>query len=43
MRLLIAVDDPALGVFLAHGMEQDGHQVTMATDGAMAMEPVRMA
>jgi DNA-binding response OmpR family regulator len=27
MRLLIAEDDPALGRFLARGMEQDGHQV----------------
>jgi DNA-binding response OmpR family regulator len=41
MRLLIAEDDPALGRFLARGMEQDGHQVTMATDGEMAMEAAR--
>jgi DNA-binding response OmpR family regulator len=41
MRLLIAEDDPALGVFLARGMEQDGHEVTMATDGAMAIEAAR--
>ncbi|HVT97213.1 MAG TPA: response regulator transcription factor [Acidobacteriaceae bacterium] len=41
MRLLIAEDDPALGRFLARGMEQDGHEVTMATNGEMAMEAMR--
>jgi DNA-binding response OmpR family regulator len=41
MRLLIAEDDPALGNFLARGMEQEGHAVTMTTDGEMAMEAVR--
>ncbi len=41
MRLLIAEDDPALGMFLSRGMEQEGHVVTMATDGEMAMEAVR--
>lgn len=41
MRLLIAEDDPALGRFLARGMEQDGHEVTMATDGEMAMQAMR--
>jgi len=37
MRLLIADNDRALGAFLARGLEQDGHQVTLATDGEMAM------
>jgi DNA-binding response OmpR family regulator len=41
MRLLIAEDDRALGNFLARGLEQDGHEVTMATDGEMAMEAAR--
>ena len=41
MRLLIAEDDPALGRFLARGLEEEGHEVTMATDGEMAMEAVR--
>jgi DNA-binding response OmpR family regulator len=41
MRLLIAEDDPALGSFLARGMEQEGHEVTMATDGEMAMAAAR--
>jgi DNA-binding response OmpR family regulator len=36
MRMLIAENDPALGMFLARGMEQDGHEVMMATDGEMA-------
>ncbi len=40
MRLLIAEDDRALGNFLARGLEQDGHEVTMATDGEMAIEAV---
>lgn len=38
MRMLIADDDPALGAFLARGLEKDGHQVLLATDGEMAME-----
>jgi DNA-binding response OmpR family regulator len=37
MRLLIADNDRALGAFLARGLEQDGHEVTLATDGEMAM------
>lgn len=41
MRLLIAEDDRALGAFLARGLEQDGHQVTVATDGEMAIESAR--
>lgn len=41
MHLLIAEDDPALGNFLARGLEQEGHTVTMTTDGEMAMEAVR--
>ncbi len=41
MRLLIAEDDPALGNFLARGLEQEGHEVTMTTDGEMAMEAAR--
>ena len=41
MRLLIAEDDRALGRFLARGLEQDGHEITMATDGEMAMDAAR--
>lgn len=41
MHLLIADDDPALGKFLARGLEQDGHEVTLATDGEMAIEAAR--
>lgn len=40
MRLLVADDDQALGAFLARGLEQDGHEVTLATDGDMAIEAV---
>lgn len=38
MRLLIAEDDRALGAFLARGLEKDGHEVTVAPDGEMAMQ-----
>lgn len=38
MRLLIAEDDPALGVFLSRGLESDGHRVRLARDGATAVE-----
>jgi DNA-binding response OmpR family regulator len=41
MRPLIADDDRALGGFMARGPEQDGHEVTVATDGGMAIEAVR--
>lgn len=38
MRLLIAEDDRALGMFLRRGMEADGHYVTLASDGQMAVD-----
>ncbi|HEY6448451.1 MAG TPA: response regulator transcription factor [Acidobacteriaceae bacterium] len=41
MRMLIADDDPALGAFLARGLQKDGHEVTVATDGEMAMEAAK--
>ena len=41
MRLLIAEDDPALGVFLSRGLESDGHRVRLATDGAAALAAFR--
>lgn len=37
MRLLVADGDRALGAFLVRGLEQDGHEVRLATDGEMAM------
>lgn len=37
MRLLIAEDDHALAMFLARGMEGDGHRVRCAGDGAEAV------
>jgi DNA-binding response OmpR family regulator len=41
MRLLIAEDDKALGMFLSRGLEQDGHRVRIALDGAAAVEAFR--
>lgn len=38
MRLLIAEDDRALGMFLRRGLEADGHQVTLAADGQVAVD-----
>lgn len=41
MRLLIAEDDRALGLFLSRGLEADGHLVRLAHDGAAAVEAFR--
>ena len=41
MRLLIAEDDKALGLFLKRGLEADGHLVRLACDGAAAVEAFR--
>ena len=41
MRLLIAEDDRALGLFLSRGLEADGHRVRLAYDGAAAVEAFR--
>ncbi len=41
MRLLIAEDDRALGLFLSRGLEADGHRVHVAYDGAAALEAFR--
>ena len=41
MRLLIAEDDQALGLFLSRGLEADGHRVRLAHDGAAAVEAFR--
>ena len=41
MRLLIAEDDRALGTFLARGLQQEGHEITIATDGEMALEAAK--
>ena len=38
MRILIAEDDAALGLFLQRGLEADGHDVSWATDGDAAVE-----
>jgi DNA-binding response OmpR family regulator len=41
MRLLIAEDDRALGLFLTRGLEADGHRVRVVTDGAVAVDAFR--
>jgi DNA-binding response OmpR family regulator len=41
MRLLIAEDDKALGLFLSRGLEADGHRVRLAADGGAAVEAFR--
>jgi DNA-binding response OmpR family regulator len=41
MRLLIAEDDKALGLFLSRGLEADGHRVRLALDGGAAVEAFR--
>ena len=41
LRLLIAEDDQALVMFLTRGLEQDGHRVSSAMDGARALEAFR--
>jgi DNA-binding response OmpR family regulator len=38
LRLLVAEDDRALGVFLTRGLEAEGHQVIVAADGMAAVE-----
>jgi DNA-binding response OmpR family regulator len=38
MRLLIAEDDKALGLFLSRGLEADGHRVHLVHDGGAAFE-----
>ena len=40
MRLLIAEDDRTLALFLRRGLEADGHRVSIADDGAAAVEAV---
>jgi DNA-binding response OmpR family regulator len=41
MRLLVAEDDKALGLFLKRGLEADGHRVRLALDGAAAVDAFR--
>ena len=41
MRLLIAEDDQALGLFLRRGLEADGHRIRVVSDGAAAVEAFR--
>ena len=41
MRILIAEDDKALGLFLSRGLEADGHRVRLTHDGGAAAEAFR--
>lgn len=41
MRLLVAEDDKALGLFLRRGLEADGHRVRLESDGVAAVEAFR--
>jgi len=41
MRILIAEDDKALGLFLTRGLEAEGHRVRVAGDGEQAVEAFR--
>jgi DNA-binding response OmpR family regulator len=41
MRLLIAEDDKALGLFLSRGLEADGHRVHLVHDGGTAIAAFR--
>jgi len=41
MRLLIAEDDKALGLFLQRGFEADGYRVRLAVDGELALRAFR--
>ena len=38
MRFLVAEDDRALGMFLRRGLEMDGHDVSLASDGEAAVD-----
>lgn len=38
MRVLIAEDDKALGIFICRGLEADGHHVRIAYDGGAAVQ-----
>ena len=41
MRILIAEDDLALGMFLRRGLESDGHRIRLVQDGGAAVEMFR--
>jgi DNA-binding response OmpR family regulator len=41
MRILIAEDDRALGLFLTRGLEADGHRIRVTLDGGAAVDAFR--
>jgi CheY-like chemotaxis protein len=42
-RILIAEDDEAVGALVARALDQDGHEITLAADGAEALERLEQA
>jgi two-component system cell cycle response regulator CpdR len=42
-RILIAEDDEAVGALVARALAQDGHDITLAADGAEALEHLTQA
>jgi CheY-like chemotaxis protein len=37
-RILIAEDDDAVGALVMRALDQEGHEITLATDGAAALD-----
>jgi CheY-like chemotaxis protein len=42
-RILIAEDDEAVGALVARALNQDGHEITLAADGAEALDRLEQA
>jgi CheY-like chemotaxis protein len=42
-RILIAEDDEAIGALVVRALGQDGHETTLATDGAAALDRLTQA
>jgi len=42
-RILIAEDDEAVGALVARALDQDGHEITLAADGAAALDRLEQA
>jgi CheY-like chemotaxis protein len=42
-KLLIVEDDESVRTLAARALERDGHNVTIATDGAQGLEMIRLA
>jgi two-component system cell cycle response regulator CpdR len=42
-RILVAEDDNAVGTQVARALRQDGHEITLAADGAAALDQLAQA